>query len=116
MEGQNQKSIKYNLTPMGFKEKVELTLRYIQISYAAVIKLTDNVSEIAAEYTKKNTKIYIINQQDEMTEIVKIALDRISAEYKMIQSTTEINNKEKHILFTWGNQSYPGIETVNILA
>ena len=116
IEGQSHKSLKYNLTPKGLKEKMELTLRYIQISYAAVLKLTDKISEIAADYKAKDSKIYILDQQDEMTEIVKIALDRISAHYQLISDVSKINAKENHIVFLWEDQAYPGIKTLNVLA
>jgi hypothetical protein len=37
-------------------------------------------------------------------------------DYKLIQALPEINQDEDHVLFTWGNESYPGIEAVNLLA
>ena len=116
IEGQSSKSLKYNLTPKGLKEKMETTLWYVKASYAALVRLTDKITEMAEEYKSNNSKIYIINQQDEMTEIVQIALDRISAEYRLIQDISEINAQEGHVLLIWEDQKYPNIKSVNVLA
>ncbi|MEA4986527.1 MAG: winged helix-turn-helix transcriptional regulator [Anaerovorax sp.] len=74
IEHQTAKSLRYNLTPKGMKEKAERTLRYIKISYGAVIKLTDQIRELSDFYQKQGKKIYIVGPEDEMMEIVRLAL------------------------------------------
>lgn len=80
IEGQSSKSIRYNLTPKGLSEKTALTIEYIKISYAAVIKITDQIRALAGQYESEGKKIYVFGPQDEMMDLCKLALaDR--AEY-----------------------------------
>ena len=74
IEGQTSKSIRYNITPRGIAEKAALTLRYIKVSYGAVIILTDKIRELAKEYELDEKKIYVYGAQDEMMDICKLAL------------------------------------------
>ena len=115
IEGQSSKSLKYNLTPKGIVEKTAMTLHYIKISYLAVIALSDKITMIADEYKEKKHRIYIIDKKDEMTEIVKIALERIPTPYLLIKDHSEIDTKQDYILFVWDNFDYPGITYKNVL-
>jgi len=115
IEGQTPKSLRYNLTPQGMKEKMELTLRYIKISYAAVIKLTDKISEITSGYKDAQAAIYVLDQNDEMTEIVKLGIDRAGATYQSIKDICEIDKDQNHVLMVWEDVNSPGIHAVNVL-
>lgn len=101
IEGQSPKSLQYNLTPKGIKEKAELTLKYIKLSYAAVVKLADKVAEIAKDYIDHNIEIYIIDSKDEMTQIVKIGLEKAGEEYQVIKDVSEIDFSSEYILLIW---------------
>lgn len=118
IEGQSPKSLKYNLTPKGLKEKAELTLKYIRLSYAAVIKIADKVAETAKTYKENGTKIYILDLKDEMTEVVKIGLDKAGVRFEAIGSAAEINRDTQYVLFVWdeSESSDPEIKYINILA
>lgn len=97
VEGQTTKSIKYNLTPKGFSEIAALTLNYIKISYNAVIALTNKIEEIAQQYKNEGYEIYVSGMQDEMMELVKLAL----GEVKSITAATDYN---KIVLLYWDEQ------------
>lgn len=77
IEGQTSKSIKYNLTPIGFSEKTKLTTQYIKISYEAVITLTNRIRSLALEYGGRDQKIYACGEDDELMAIVKLALNHV---------------------------------------
>lgn len=119
IEGQTPKSIRYNLTPRGFSEKASLTLEYIRISYGVVIRLTDKIRSLAAQY-KDDCKIVVCGPNDEMMEICKIALCSNRVRYiNSIESSTDILTDE--VIFFWHNEDKnkigeAGIKAVNILA
>ncbi len=74
IEGQTPKSIRYNITPIGIAEKAELTARYIKLSYAAVIKLTNMMQEMEAKYLREGKELFVSGEEDELMEIAKLAL------------------------------------------
>lgn len=74
IEGQTAKSIKYHLTPKGIAEKAELTARYIRLSYAAVINLTEVMKELEGRYLAEGKEIYVTGDEDELMQIARLAL------------------------------------------
>lgn len=77
IDGQTSKSIRYNLTPKGIAEKTARTLQYIKISYGAVVALTDKIKTIVSKYESVGKDIYFYGEEDEMMEIVKLALGHV---------------------------------------
>lgn len=75
LEGQTSKSIKYNLTTKGIAEKAALTLEYIKISYEAVSALANRIETLSTDYDKNDIKIYVYGANDEMMQMVKLALN-----------------------------------------
>jgi len=96
IEKQTAKSLRYNLTPKGMKEKAERTLQYIKISYDTVIKLTERIRSLSDFYQKQGKKIYIVGPEDEVMEIVKLALK----EYSMAEV-----NLNQGVIFYWREES-----------
>jgi DNA-binding MarR family transcriptional regulator len=108
IEGQTSKSIRYNITPRGIAEKAALTLRYIKVSYGAVIILTDKIRELAKEFELAGKKIYVFGPQDEMMGICKLALgDRAIYLYNSteLNEAKSINNFDNAILLHWEDES-----------
>ncbi|WP_324825774.1 winged helix-turn-helix transcriptional regulator [Sinanaerobacter sp. ZZT-01] len=96
IEQQTAKSLRYNLTPKGMKEKAERTLQYIKNSYGTVIKLTEKIRTLSDFYQKLGKKIYIVGPEDEVMEIVKLALK----EYSMAEV-----NLNQGVIFYWREES-----------
>lgn len=115
IEGQTTKSIQYNLTPTGMAEKAAKTLQYIKISYGAVLALTDKIKNQAEKYKALGKDIYICGDEDEMMEIVKLALGNIKLLTKPGENTVifywDIERMEE-IRLEYGLN---GIEYVNVL-
>ncbi len=101
LEGQSSKSIRYNLTPKGMKEKADLTLQYIKLSYKAIIDISNKIREITDEQIKESKKIYILGKKDEILQLIKIELDEKQADYKIINNTYEIDITKDYIVFIW---------------
>jgi len=74
LEGQTAKSIRYNITPKGLTEKAELTKQYISASYSAVLKLTETMKAIEAEYLKNGKELFVTGEEDELMAIARLAL------------------------------------------
>ncbi len=119
IEGQSPKSIRYNLTPKGIKEKAELTLQYIKLSYKAIINLSDKIREITNEQIKEDKKIYIFGKKDEIFELVQVVLEEKKVKYKIIKESTEIrSSNENYIVFVWEHEYLDEVDElryINIL-
>ncbi len=112
IEGQTSKSIKYNLTPKGFAEKAALTQEYIKLSYKAVIALTEKIRSLADQFSSHGETIFVYGDNDEMMEIVKIALgDRMTP----ISETSVV--EQGMVVFYWGEEDGKDIggKWINIL-
>lgn len=90
MEGQSSKSLKYNLTPKGLAEKASLTLEYVKISYGAVMVLTDKIRALAQDVVGEGKTVYLHGSNDEMMEIVKLALNTGHIPWKPWQEETNL--------------------------
>lgn len=115
IEGQSSKSIRYNITPKGIKEKAELTLQYIKLSYKAIINLTYKITEISKEHRKKNVTIYVLDTKDEMMEIIKLGLNRALIKYEVIDDISKINKNKEYVLYIWEDKDFDDINTFNVL-
>lgn len=119
IEGQTSKSLRYNLTPKGLTEKAALTLKYIKISYTAVVALTDKIRELADKYQVQGKKIYVYGDQDEMMEICKLALEQYSVKYVSTQGDHFLFDN-CCLVFYWDERNKSilessGIKAVNLL-
>jgi len=125
IEGQTTKSLRYNLTPQGVAEKAEKTLKYIKISYAAVIALSDKIRALMKKYKAEGYDIYVYGSRDEMLEITKLALGSECREYlftpQQIEYINEIYTSSKMgaAIFYWEDSkkisSMTHLTWVNIL-
>lgn len=119
IEGQTTKSIKYNLTPKGLSQKAVLTLEYIQISYAAVINLTNKIKSQVQQYQEKYHLTYVYGSNDELMEICKLALGTTTVEYISPSETLPVF-ETNGVVFYWEEQwktilESTGVKAVNIL-
>ena len=103
IEGQTRKSIKYNLTPKGMREKASKTLAYIKISYGAVLALTRKIESLAKYYEAMGKEICICGEDDEMMGICRLALGN-SVNY--VSSNAELNLKRKGCVFFFWEQEF----------
>lgn len=116
IEGQSPKSIRYNLTPKGMKEKAELTLNYIKLSYRAVMNLSDKIRSITDEQIKQNRKIYVYGKKDEVFELVKIVLDEKKTNYEIIRDISIIEKTlEEYVIYFWEQEYVEKLENKRCL-
>jgi DNA-binding MarR family transcriptional regulator len=123
IEGQTSKSLQYNLTPQGMSEKAKLTLEYIKVSYSAVITLTDKVRSFMNQYKQEGYSIYVYGSQDEMMEIVKLAMGNECSGYIVADKQNSHNGlvgpvASKTLMFYWEDDLKFGIKdykTINVL-
>ncbi|NMA49014.1 MAG: winged helix-turn-helix transcriptional regulator [Tissierellia bacterium] len=101
IEGQSPKSIRYNITPKGLKEKAELTLNYIKLSYKAIIAISDRIKSITDVQIKLGRKIYVYGNNDEIMELLKLVLEEKKAEYEIINDISEIDSEIDYVIYIW---------------
>ncbi len=100
VESIDARSLRYILTPKGLKEKSEKTYNYIKRSYNHVLSVSNQVGEIlqSADLQKADI-VYLYGPQNEMYEIVKMALQQQkSVHYQYIE---EVPDVDTGIVLVW---------------
>lgn len=101
IEGQSPKSLKYNLTPKGMKEKAELTLKYIKLSYKAIVELSDQIRSVVSEQMALDKRLYIFGSKDEVFELVDMILKEKDTQYQYIENVKGINLNDNYVILVW---------------
>lgn len=74
IEKVSQKQALYMLTPVGMMEKAKKTVSYLKIHYKAIYETKEKVKVLINNLEVYNI-IFILLSEDEMGEIMKIAID-----------------------------------------
>jgi DNA-binding MarR family transcriptional regulator len=105
----SQKQVMYMLTPVGVVEKAKKTVSYLKGHYRAIYETKEKVKLILDELNLKYENIFILNSNDEMGELIKLA----TTEYK---SENKQKNKQKKIKIINENlNEYQNIENTVLL-
>jgi len=118
IEGQSSKSIQYNLTPKGIKEKAEKTLNYIKISYSAVLKMSQRIRDVIKEETNQGHDLYLLGDTDEIYDLAVTILKESNARFIYVQATEQIVNKENICILYWDMskvEELVGFNSLNII-
>ena len=98
IERLNSRNLKYILTPAGMKEKMKRTLSYVKRSYKAIIKLQEEIYQLACKEDKAGREICIWGPEDEIAEIVEYTLTNKGIDYFKAANLKELNKyNEKQI-------------------
>jgi len=93
----SQKQVFYMLTPIGMMEKAKKTVRYIKIHYKAILETKEKIKGIFEELANVYDVIFILKSDDEMGEMVDIAIDEFKQ--RSFNSKVIVIDKEKVIDF-----------------
>lgn len=69
--------VAYMLTPAGITEKVRKTSNYIKIHYNYINEATEKIRSVLMNVVKKNGEICVLLENDEISELVKLAVEKI---------------------------------------
>ncbi|MBF4695146.1 winged helix-turn-helix transcriptional regulator [Fusibacter ferrireducens] len=73
----SQKQVFYMLTPIGMMEKTKKTVTYLKVHYRTIYETKEKIKSIIAELNQEHDVIFVLLDDDEMGEIMGIALDEI---------------------------------------
>ena len=95
----SQKQVLYMLTPVGMMKKAQKTVRYLKGHYRAIYETKEKIKAVLNELTIENDIIYIWMKNDEMSEILSIAVQEFIIKHNksnivMIQSVVDIDVKD----------------------
>jgi DNA-binding MarR family transcriptional regulator len=107
----SQKQVLYMLTPVGMMEKAQKTVRYLKGHYRAIYETKEKIKSILDELNQENDVIYVLMGNDEMSEILSVAIHEYKSKHsiqrqtanrssygnaniKMIQSIVDIDAKD----------------------
>ena len=130
IEQVSQKQVLYMLTPVGMMEKAKKTVSYLKVHYRAIYETKEKIKALLSNIKEDYDEILILISEDEMGEIIKVAVDEYILDnkinIKLIQKQEEVSiHKDKktkllHMLTEdneiknyFGNK---GVEVYSILA
>ncbi|MGL5675490.1 MAG: winged helix-turn-helix transcriptional regulator [Cellulosilyticaceae bacterium] len=90
----SSKQVLYMLTPAGMVEKTKKTASYLKAHYQAIYTTKEKIKVYLQKLVEDYQIIYVLLQQDEMSEILKVAIDEYKHQYPKVEII--YINKGKH--------------------
>jgi len=83
----SQKQVLYMLTPVGMMEKAQKTVRYLKGHYRAIYETKEKIKSVLDELNQENDIIYVLMRNDEMSEILTIAVQEYKSKHSIQRQT-----------------------------
>lgn len=77
----SQKQVLYMLTPAGMMEKAKKTVSYLKIHYRAIYQTKEKIKSTLENLSQKYDVIFILMSEDEMGEMIEIAVDEFETSH-----------------------------------
>lgn len=90
----SQKQVFYMLTPVGMMEKAKKTVQYLKVHYRAIYETKEKIKNVLEELAIEHDVIFVLTSDDEVGEIIGIALDEFDTSHSKTQII--VINKDKH--------------------
>lgn len=99
MEQTSQRQVFYMLTPVGAMEKARKTVQYLKVHYRAIYETKEKIKMVLNELGEKHDVIYILTHDNEMNEIIEVAINEqqvhnSNVNIKIIGKVQELDVKE----------------------
>ena len=90
----SQKQVLYMLTPVGMMEKAQKTVRYLKGHYRAIYETKEKIKSILDELNQENDVIYVLMGNDEMSEILSVAIHEYKSKHSIQRQTANRSSYE----------------------
>lgn len=95
----SQRQVLYMLTPVGMMEKAKKTINYLKVHYRVIYESKEKIKSILEKIDKQYDVIYILMSNDEMRELVLLALheyisNNSKSNIKIINNIMDIYSKD----------------------
>lgn len=114
----NSRTIKYVLTPIGLKERVEATYNYIVSSFKYIDSVETNIDVFIDTFIKLNRKeLVLYGEEDKIYIILKLKLNQKNINYELIKSLEIIIDYAKKsdiLILVWQPRKYEELSENNI--
>lgn len=95
----SQKQVLYMLTPVGMMEKAKKTVSYLKGHYRAIFETKEKIKSVLDKLAQDNDVIYVLASNDEMGEILSIAVNEYTANHsKQRQMASDLSYVESKIM------------------
>lgn len=122
IERLNSRTIRYILTPQGFKEKVERTVQYISDSYELINKINKRIRALLKQIKNENDQILLIGEKNDIYRIIATVLDDLKTPYKHIDLEENVDRYENIVIIYWNSNDidiissmYGNVRSINII-
>lgn len=75
----SQRQVLYMLTPVGMMEKAKKTVSYLKAHYRVIYETKEEIKVIFKELEKEHDAIFILMRDDEISEMLSIAVKEFSS-------------------------------------
>ncbi|AKL93653.1 transcriptional regulator MarR family [Clostridium aceticum] len=76
--------VAYMLTPKGMVEKANKTYKYIKHHYRVIEETKEKAKVILTQLLEENPKIYIVLDEEEVSQLVRIAIAELDVQDKVV--------------------------------
>ena len=83
----SQKQVLYMLTPVGMMEKAKKTVSYLKAHYRAIYETKEKIKSVLDELCREHDVIYVLMSNDEMSEILSIAVHEYKSTHSIQRQT-----------------------------
>lgn len=90
----SQKQVLYMLTPVGMMEKAQKTARYLKGHYRAIFETKEKIKSVLDKFHQYNDVIYVLICNDEMGEILTLAVHEFMSNHRKSR-VIPIHNKNE---------------------
>lgn len=119
IERLNPRTIRYILTPTGFKEKAEATYRYVLSSYKYIKEVDSRMDNLLTHILNKGYRqVSFFGEPDEVFELLKNKLNSMKMECECIQNVEDLRNgnmlSDASVVFAWQPENIEVLNKNNI--
>jgi len=88
------KQVLYMLTPTGMMEKAKKTVSYLKIHYRVIYETKEKIKLILGGLYHGHDAIFVLLGDDDMSEVIKIAIDELQVSRKEFKIVVIERNKK----------------------
>jgi len=96
----SHKQVLYMLTPEGLMEKAKKTVSYLKIHYRVIYETKEKTKLILESLSQEHDAIFVLLGDDEMSEVLSIAIDEFQASHRKLNIIIIGENKNLEFINT----------------
>ena len=93
----SHKQVLYMLTSVGLMEKAQKTVEYLKVHYRVIYETKEKLRLILEELSQEHDSIFLLMGDDEMSKVLRIAIDEFHASHRELKVVFIERNKKAEL-------------------